>query len=46
MRPIKPAHKSEIEAIRTVLTGAGAVVNVLHQCGRVRGSAGLPDIYV
>ena len=40
------AHKSEIMAIRRLVEALGGVCNVLHQSGRVRGSAGVPDLYV
>jgi hypothetical protein len=46
MRPFRRTHKSEIEAIRIALGGAGAVVNVLHQSGRLHGTAGMPDLYI
>lgn len=38
-------HKSEIEAIRKLIQAIGGWCYVLHQVGRLRGSAGIPDIY-
>lgn len=40
------SHKSTIEAIRQYCELMGGVCNVLHQSGRVRGSAGVPDLYL
>ena len=39
-------HKREIEAIRRYVSLVGGVCNVLHQAGRLRGSAGIPDLYL
>ena len=40
------SHKTEIEAIRRYCRLSGAVCNVLAQSARLRGSAGIPDLYV
>ena len=40
------SHKSEIQAIKKYVACLGGTVNVLHQSGRLSGSAGIPDIYV
>ncbi len=46
-RPQRQArHKLEIEAIRKFITVLGGTCNVLHQSGRLRGSAGIPDLYI
>ena len=42
----KGAHKTEVEAIRRAVGYLGGVVNVLSQGHRLRGSAGVPDLYV
>ena len=39
-------HKAALEAVRKLITVLGGYVNVTHQVGRLRGSAGIPDLYV
>jgi len=39
-------HKGEIEAIRALIAAVGGTCNVLHQVGRLRGSSGIPDLYI
>lgn len=39
-------HKTEVEAIRQAVGYLGGVVNVTSQGHRLRGSAGIPDLYV
>ena len=46
MRQVRQTHKTEIEAIRNTLEAIGAEVFVLHQSGRLFGSAGIPDLYI
>ena len=38
-------HKAALEAVRLFCRRTGGVCYVLHQVGRLRGSAGLPDCY-
>jgi len=40
------AHKREIAAVVRLVRMLGGEANVLHQVGRVRGSAGVPDLYL
>lgn len=40
------SHKSEVEAIRKTVGLLGGTCNVLHQVGRLCGSAGIPDLYI
>ena len=40
------SHKTEIQAIRKYVACFGGTVNVLHQSGKLRGSAGIPDLYI
>ena len=40
------AHKREVEAIRKLVAAVGGMCNVTHQVGRLRGSAGIPDLYI
>ena len=40
------SHKSALEAVRKLTLLVGGVPYVLHQSGRLRGSAGIPDMYL
>jgi len=40
------SHKAEVEAIRRFVRAHGGECYVLHQVGRLRGSAGLPDLFL
>ena len=40
------SHKSTLEAIRDYVTLLGGTANVLHQSGKLAGSAGIPDLYI
>ena len=42
----KVSHKTEIEAIRRYVEMVGGACYVLHQSGRLHGSAGIPDLYI
>ena len=39
-------HKDTVETIRKFITLLGGTCNVLHQVGRLRGSAGIPDLFI
>ncbi len=39
-------HGREIEKARKMCKRVGATLNVLHQVGKLRGSAGIPDCYI
>ena len=39
-------HKSTIQAIKKYVAAFGGTVNVLHQSGKLAGSAGIPDLYI
>ena len=45
-RPEPRTHKVEVEAIRRAVGLMGGACNVLSQGHRLRGSAGIPDMYV
>ena len=40
------SHGTEIERARKMCAKVGATLNVLHQSGKLRGSAGIPDCYI
>jgi len=40
------SHKSELEDGRKLVASLGGTLNVTHQSGRLRGSAGIPDTIV
>ena len=41
-----PTHNAEIERIRKAVRNLGGHLWVLHQSGRLHGSAGIPDLIV
>lgn len=41
----RSSHKATLEAVRKLINAVGGTCNVLHQVGRLRGSAGIPDLY-
>lgn len=40
------SHKSEVEAIRKLINALGGKFWLMSQGHRLRGSAGIPDIYI
>ena len=40
------SHKTEIQAIKRYVELLGGTCNVLHQVGRLCGTAGIPDLYI
>ena len=40
------SHKGCIQAIKKCVAAFGGTVNVLHQSGKLAGSAGIPDLYI
>lgn len=45
-KTIKRTHKMELEAIRKAARLYGGIAYVTHQSGRIRGSAGVPDLFI